>query len=229
MRYETITFVYNEEFLLPFYLNHYRFVDRFNFIYDVDSTDNTLDIIQSLTNANIVFFKFPDMMDDEIKANEINRVYAGLSDCWVLNVDADEFAFIDSIPVSPVNCVSLHHVFRHRTDSDLDPGKPIKSQRAHGFLEPMYTKPILVRSGLSIKWQVGNHRIIGMSNPPAAYDGAHWANADRCFYLKRRVRDRKQRQSKNNLAKKLTYQHHNITEADVLKYCKEHENDPRCW
>ncbi len=230
-RFEAITFVYNEEFLLPFFINHYKdLVDRFNLVYDMDSTDRTLEILQSCPKANIIHFKFPDMMDDKIKVDYINQIYAGISDAWVLNVDADEFIFLDSPPVASVNSVSLYHVFRHVTDRDLDPKLPVAAQRRHGFLEAMYRKPIIVRSGLGfVKWNVGNHSLQGVNTPPAQYIGAHWANADPCFCVKRRVTDRKERQSKFNLQTGMTIQHHNITEEDVLRYCKEHENDPACW
>lgn len=91
-RFETITFVYNEEFLLPFYLNHYSFVDRFNIIFDQDSNDRTLDILRSSSKVNIIIYKFPDMMDDDLKVQFINQIYKGLTDCYVINVDCDEFA-----------------------------------------------------------------------------------------------------------------------------------------
>ena len=228
-RYETITFVYNEEFLLPYYFKHYDFVDRFNIIYDFDSSDKTLKILRTNNKVNIVFFKFPDLMDDNLKVDFINQIYAGLTDTWVLNVDTDEFIFIDNDPISNINSVALTHVFRHTTDKDLDLHKSIKEQRRYGFLDPHYTKPIVVKSGLDIKWEVGNHNLKGISKPPAEYEGAHWANADLCFCVKRRVVDRKERQSKHNLRAKLSTQHHNITEDDVINYCKEHENDPRVW
>jgi hypothetical protein len=42
MRVETTTCVYNEEFLIPFYLNHYSWVDRINILFDVDTNDKSL-------------------------------------------------------------------------------------------------------------------------------------------------------------------------------------------
>ena len=94
-RFETITFVYNEEFLLPFYLKHYDFVDRFNIIYDTDSFDKTLEILQANPKVNIIPYTFPDMMNDGLKVQMINRFYKGILDAWVLNVDVDEFVFVD--------------------------------------------------------------------------------------------------------------------------------------
>ncbi|MGD9162446.1 MAG: hypothetical protein PVG39_28830 [Desulfobacteraceae bacterium] len=69
---ETLTFVYNEEFLLPFYLKHYNFCDKLNIIYDTDSTDNTLELLKSNPKVNIIPFTFEDGMDDRVKVDFIN-------------------------------------------------------------------------------------------------------------------------------------------------------------
>lgn len=229
-RYETVTFVYNEEFLLPFYLKHYSFADRLNIIYDVDSNDRTLEILQNAQKVNIIHFKFPDMMDDDLKVQQVNEIYKGLFDTWALIVDADEFVFVDKDPIEQINSVAFSHVFRHVTEGDLDINKSIKEQRRHGYLDAFYyVKPILVRSGLNLQWGTGNHNLVGVSRPPAAYEGAHWANADPCFCIQRQIKDRKERQSRNNLNKKLTFQYHHITEGEILKRLKDHENDPLCW
>lgn len=228
-RFETITFVYNEEFLLPYYLKHYDFVDRFNIIYDEDSNDKTLEILLGNKKVNTIFYKFPDMMDDDLKAKFINKLYAGLTDTWVLNVDVDEFIFLNSEPIEKINSVALHEVFRHKDDGNLSLNISVKAQRCHGFLDQRYIKPIVVKSGLGIAWTPGNHTIRGLETPPALYEGAHWSNADPCFCVNRRVKNRKERQSQHNLQAKLTYQHHNITEKDVINYCKEHEDDPQVW
>jgi len=234
MNIETITFVYNEAFLLPFYLKHYSpFVDRFNFVYDMDSTDDTLKILRECPKATIHFFKFPDMMDDVIKVDYINKVYNGLSDCWVLNVDADEFAFFDKFPTAPINRVNLYQIYRHVTEKDIDVKLSIKEQRQHGVIDETkssYCKPIFVRSGLAIKWMPGNHTLENKSGDfPVICDGAHWANADLEFCIDRRVKNRRDRQSKFNLEHGLTFQHHGITEQDVINECKSHENDPKVW
>ena len=234
-RCETITFVYNESFLLPYFFKHYSpFVDRFNIIYDRDSTDKTLDILRSNPKVNIIFIKFPDMMDDVIKVNFINQIYAGLKDCWVLNVDTDEFAFLENrIPQSSINRINLYQVYRHKTEKDLDINLSVKEQRRHGVIDnslESYCKPIFIRSGLDIEWQPGNHRIKDLPGPfPVLCDGAHWVNADPCFCVERRVKNRRDRQSKYNLEYKLTIQHHGITEQDVIDECKRHENDPQVW
>ena len=71
MKIETLTFVYNEQFLLPFYLKHYDFCDKFNIIYDTDSNDKTLEILKSNPKVNILPFTFPDGMDDLLKVSHL--------------------------------------------------------------------------------------------------------------------------------------------------------------
>jgi hypothetical protein len=131
---ETITFVYNEEFLMPFYLNHYNFCDRLNIVYDEDSTDRTLEILKRNQKVNIIPYRFPDGMDDALRAEKTTEIYGSLRDTWVLVVDCDEFAFVDKMPERSVNRVRFYSVYRHIKEKDLDPNIPIQKQRSHGGL-----------------------------------------------------------------------------------------------
>ena len=234
VRFETITFVYNEEFLLPFYLKHYAFCNRINVIFDMDSTDKTLSILQAAKKINIVPFRFPDMMDDVIKCDYINQIYRGITDAFVINVDVDEFVFMDELPEDPINRVALYNVYRNKKEKDLDINKTVKVQRCHGVLDSTsgrsYVKPIVVRSGMDIAWNPGNHSLKNRPDTdPIIYKGAHWSNADLSFCVDRRVKNRRDRQSAYNLKHKLTFQHHGISEQNVIDECKGHENDPRIW
>lgn len=232
MRFETITFVYNEEFLLPYYLEHYKWCDRLNIIYDTDSTDNTLRILKSNPLVNVIPFTFENGMDDIKKVNFINYIYKLISADYILNIDVDEFIFMDKekdLNDLPVVNARLGNVYRNINDTDLDISLPIKQQRRHGVFDPMYNKPIIVKAGLPIHWLPGNHVIQGEIGAHLGIFGAHWANADPCFCVNRRVKNRALRQSKVNIDNRLTVQHHGITEADVLRECKEHLHDVSLW
>jgi len=243
--------MYNEQFLLPFFLKHYDWVDKINVIYDQDSNDNTLNILTSNPKVNVIPFRFPDMMDDFLKVKKIDEAYKNLHDpSRILLVDADEFIFIDRGMLErikyPVVNVKLFNVYRHISEGDLDVSKPVKEQRRHGVFVKMYNKPIIVKTGLDLIWGVGNHKIsslhfynkaryimanfITRRRLAIAYDcgiiGAHWVNADPCFCVERRIKGRRDRQSKFNLERGLTAQHHNISAESVLAECKMHENDP---
>jgi len=235
MQIEVITCWYNEEFLAPFFLKQYNWVDRITILFDKDSNDKTFEILKQ-TNASVIPFYFPDKMDDIIKVELITNLYSRSSADWIIIVDADEFVFINRKILESVELnfnllrVALYNVYRHVSEQDLDNSKTIREQRRHGYLHQMYIKPIIIRPGLEIKWLPGNHVINGKSGvikvSPIIYQGAHWANADPCFCVERRVKNRRDRQSRTNLANRLTIQHHNITEESVLAECMEHENDP---
>jgi hypothetical protein len=251
MKIQVLSFMYNEEYLLPFFLKHYDWADQINVIYDQDSSDRTLEILRSNPKVKVIPFRFPDMMNDALKVKKINEEYRKLRNCdRVILVDADEFIFIDretleELAPSIVN-VKLFHVFRHTTESDLDVSKPVREQRRHGFFEKIYNKPIIVKAGLDILWGPGNHTVtrspfkIGNAHVKAknyvtgqryathvdcGISGAHWANADPCFCVDRRVKGRRDRQSKYNLQHNLTVQHHNITEETVIAECLVHERE----
>src|SRR4030042_4453684 len=231
---ETLSFVYNEEYLLPFYFKHYDFCDRLNIIYDVDSTDKTIELLKSNPKVRIIPYHFKNMMNDQEKVDFINSCYGNFKeDTRILNIDTDEFVFTDRNELENFNVnalsVSLYNVYRHVTEQRLNIDISIKEQRRHGILESIYIKPIIVKTGLDLSWDVGNHTIAGVSPIDIGIIGAHWANADPCFCVDRRVKNRMLRQSKYNLEHGLTIQHHNITLEDVLNECISHNNDPKVF
>jgi len=106
------------------------------------------------------------------------------------------------------------------TSTDISIERPVKEQRRHGFLEAMFCKPILVRAGLDLGWHPGHHevtifntdkksksvtisdnwtlsRIVSVNLNP--YLGAHWANADLSFCIQRRVTNRRNRHSADDI------------------------------
>ncbi len=253
MRIELITMWFNEEFLAPFFLKHYSYADRINILYDTDTTDNTKSICEQYPNVRLLPFKFPNMMDDEIKRDIINNLYHTLDADWILSVDSDEFAFIKEHDFfiydfhnflaadtkHDVYNVMLHQVYRHVTDKDLDPALPAVPQRRHGDpnittgINAMYRKPVLVRGKLPLKWGPGCHAITrsakALSVAPTDVLGAHWAMADPQFAMERRLKNRKARQSQNNLNKQLTVHQHTITAKELTEDFKRHMNDPQLF
>jgi hypothetical protein len=231
---------YNEEYLLPFFLNHYKDIDNINLIIDADTTDRTRVIASTYSNVSISEFKFPDMMDDNIKCSVFNETYTRVQADYVILVDIDEFVFdyrqLDDLK-GDLYFTKLYNVFRHESEGDLDPQKDIKSQRCHGYLDPMYIKPNIVQGGLkSITWCTGNHNctkegvLYDSDNnlPSFTFQGAHWSMADR-FAIQRRVKDRKLRQSRANLLYGMTTQHHHITEEQVELELQKHSHDPQVF
>ena len=236
MRIVTLTAVYNEEFLLPFYLNHYRWCDAHYILYETTTTDQSLSLLQR-PNVHLVPTTSPEGIDDAEKTRALNQAYRDLEADVVLCVDADEFIHTDRAQVeqmmsaSPVVIVTLCDVFRHHTESDLDPNLPVKEQRRYGKCYNEYQKPCLARTGLpeDVFWTLGHH---GMHNvTPANYGimGSHWVNADPCFSIKRRVHDRSERLSPNNYANRYGTQHFWLNEDQIRQKLLEHSHDPQLW
>lgn len=212
---ELITAFYREEFLAPLFMLHYsHWVDRMTFI------------TQQLTDG-----KF----DDEDKSNWINDAVRRSTADWVVLVDMDEFIYplpfgtnprltLEQEPGSVVYS-QMTRMWRHRTDRNIDRTQPPVPQRLHGI--PDHIKPAVFRPHPSITLGAGNHDIHGhhMDRVGHAWAGAHWANADPCFWIDRETRDRGPRLSDRNVARGHGT-HTRRTREQILQECRDHENDP---
>ena len=263
MRIELMTMWYNEEFLAPFFLNHYSWIDRINLIIDADTNDNTESIARQYPNVEIEYYKFPDMMDDLIKVNKFNDKYKTLTEAdYVILADSDEFIFCNQIKKAVrthleytsknVYFVNLWQIYKHKDDLPLNPDIPVTSQRLHGdpnMEDPfniLYVKPMIVKGRKNLYWKPGNHELIYEGNSlewksrniermqnldvSARRDdmlqGSHWRLVDLDETIKRRIINRKQRQSKFNLQTGLTSHYHNITKEDIVREYEFNKNRP---
>jgi hypothetical protein len=242
--------MYNEEFLAPFFLSNYAWARRVTILYDLDSTDRTREIIEAAPNTRVIPIRFPDGLNDSIKAELVSRIYGGTACDWALIVDADEFVFykegkelrpdlegfIATRPGYELFKVNLFQVYRHRTDQDLDPALPPAPQRRHGEADmtkgfnPLYIKPILARAGLGLYWKAGCHAIRGGEAAykicPETLPGAHWAMADPCFCLERKLKNRVPRLSRHNLQSGMSWHYKGQNAKKLVEECSAHRDDP---
>lgn len=236
MKVEIITCIYNEEFLLPFFLKHYEWVDKITVLFGEDSTDGSESILRRNAKVNIIPLTMPEGIDDTLKAQTISDTYWASDADWIAILDVDEFAFVGKEDLKKVDQdssiarVSLAPVLRHCSEGDLNLALPIKEQRKHGYLAHDYIKPIFARGGQNIFWSPGQHGIVGTYRVyPIIFEGVHWANADPCFCVDRRVMGRRDRISLANRKARMGYHNYDISEQRVLAECKTHENDPEVW
>lgn len=238
---------YNEAALVPFFLAHYHedFVDAIHAIVD-DCTDDTRALLSADPRVTIQDVHSPEGLDDERKVGWLNDAI-GVHDPyheWFFVLDADEFIYSPGDPTGlmarrylasvPAGCLALRayrlDVFRHETDADLDVARrPIALQRCHGINNEGNEKPIVIRSNRGLRFEVGNHHLVNW--PPLCethhFDGVHWQNADPSFSITRRVRDRKERLSANNLARRMGWHHATKTAEDVTAELEAHRHDAR--
>lgn len=245
---------HNEEFLAPFFLEHYRFADKIHVFMGADTTDKTREIIDSKNELckNIMVHRcdFPaNKLDDNLKITTINCFYRTLDCDYVILVDADEFIFYPTGYLDKygglVHFTKLWNVYRHITDSDLDPFVPIREQRRHGvsdyFGYDLYTKPNIVKAKQNFYWLAGHHvcsingTIVRWNHPRGYFPvgvgqmvpltGAHWAMADPAFTLERRIKERQERLSDVNKKGGLGV-FPTQTEMSLRQILQQHEHDP---
>ena len=241
---EVVTIWYNEAFLAPFFLNHYAFADQIRIFYDVDSTDNTKEIIGKYPNVSVEDLKYPDGYDDIIRAETLTDACKESKADWVIAVDADEFVFFEDRflgflerQIDDIVFARLFQVYRNINELDLDSSKPIREQRQHG--EPDVVKgqnangmkPIVVRTGKGIHWMPGCHKIWNrhkFRTSPDILLGAHWVMADPCFCIDRRM-TRPIRQSQRNKDLGHSSHYNNVMVESLIDEIEQHRNDGRLF
>jgi hypothetical protein len=245
LRVQVICFFYNEETLARLFVQHYAWADRILAVVS-RSTDRTREVLESAPNVRIFDFEFPNGMDDQIKTQVVNDLLTVRSIYhWKIVVDADEFiwphgrlsprSYLETVPQSvTVLEARMRNVFRHHSEADLDLDRPPVLQRCfgdpdfHSLENRQYQKPIVIRSGSGVLLGLGNHtQARGVFDHSFWFDGTHWQNADPCFAVQRRTRDRRDRQSERNLRSGYGVQNHSVTEEDILALCESRRNCPK--
>ncbi len=197
MRVEVITAWHQQAFLAPFFLDHYRYADRISVSVDSRTDDDTLAICARYPNVAVDSVRFTGPIDDEQRVARLNAVYRTLRCDWVFAVDADEFLFPQPWGTNPRPALNREHdfdvvraqtlrVYRHRTETDLDPRRPAVPQRRHGELDAgeeidgQGARPLAVRGGLDAGWTSGRRAFgpPGLRVSPHVFGCAHWAKAD---------------------------------------------------
>lgn len=246
---EVITMMYNEAVFAPLFVRHYApWIDKLTVFYS-ESSDGTREKLETAAKAcglkslAIIPFEFPDGFDDTVKIAQINQAVRSSSAKFVVCVDADEFVHpwpfettdprkeLEKETANVIRC-RMFQVYRHVTDTEIDPARPPLFQRRHGAPDEcrkFYDKPCIVRPDSGVQFMIGCH-IVTIPYPESRtqWSGAHWGKADD-FCLGRYLRDRRDRLSKQNLER--DYGSHLATETEerLRAELKAHENDPRLF
>ena len=229
---------YNEEYLAPFFLEHYRYADMVTVLVDDLTDDNTIEICKRYgVDVRMVRYSNDSSMDEWKKACMLSDLYRASGYEYVVNVDADEYVFGGRGEVESgydIRVVKLWQVYRHADEQDLDLRVSVREQRRHGVYVWPYSKPVVVRTGQDLRWYSGNHSVrvnghhevwrhpeenVGHYGPEMT--GAHWVMADPAFCIARRL-TRKVRHYHTGKYGELT--------SDMLAAeCMLHQNDPKLW
>jgi hypothetical protein len=245
MKITVLTKIYNEEFLLPFFFDHYSYADEFIINLDVDTNDKSIEIIENNPRAKIHWSRCVGGGNDRIFIEEANEIASQCKSDWLIYVESDEFIFPrgfadvrTTLATANGNVIyaSMWQVYKHETDVDLDTTKPALLQRRHGDpnrtegYNAHYTKPIIINPAVQISWHPGhqthhpNDKIKVATN--VMFDGAHWRLVDIPLAILRRIKGRKEHFSDESKQMGWGGQHFDITEEKIMAEYEEHKNDP---
>lgn len=247
MRIAALTMVYNEAFMLPYFLRHYRYLDEIHALYETDSSDDSLKLLRQAPNVVLENCHIEGGLDDIEKIRLFNAALQQIKADWVFVVDPDEFIFPpNESPYSFLNRQScdvvrsgMFQVYRHRNDKDLDPSLPPIPQRIHGDPDlsstdeqpnrasnSLYIKPNVVRPLENIRFLPGHHHIEGDPQTSSElFFGAHWQMAEPSIAIARRM-ERKARISARNRLHQMGWQHFDISIEKISEECERHLDDP---
>ncbi len=92
MRVEVYAIAHNEEFIMPYFIRHYKqFCDEI-IILENNSTDNTVKVAKEL-GATVIELDIPDNKDNQTLADIKNHCWKKSIADWVIVIDIDEFIY----------------------------------------------------------------------------------------------------------------------------------------
>ena len=163
MNIHLITTCYNEEKMLPYFLKHYSFCDLIT-VYDNESTDKSLKIINSYPNTEVISFSTGDKFDELTIVKIKNDTYKlDRSYDWVIICDIDEFLYhpnllqkLDEYKDWGVT-VPLTEGFNMFTDKFSKNKYPIHKILKRGKYAENYCKSVIFSPKVDINYDIGCH------------------------------------------------------------------------
>lgn len=149
---------YNEEYMLPFFLQHYSFAKKIT-IYDNFSTDRSVEIMKDY-KVNILQWD-TEGMSSELKLAELKN------NCWKVDKNYDLVMIVDIDElVYPINHFSkFYSIYRacgYQMLCDKLPvnGRPITEQVKTGARDPVYDKMCVFDPNRikEIGYKIGSHQ-----------------------------------------------------------------------
>lgn len=155
---------YNEEYLLPFWLNHHKNMFDEGLLIDYNSTDRSVEIIKKIV-PHWKIVKTKNIYFDDLKINEEVQEYESQFDnYWKMCLNTTEFLVVDHLKnflMSKPYAKAIKTRGVHIIDLPSELNKPIKNnipllaQRHHGFIEKQKD---IIRSRIIHRKTHGNYK-----------------------------------------------------------------------
>ena len=160
--------MWNEVFLLPYFLRHYSlFADRI-FIINDHSTDKTVSVARSHDKVTVLDYKYKSGLDEANFNQCFTRYYKkysrGVAD-WAICVDADEFIYhpqlVQNLAYQRQRGIRIISTTAYTMIAKRLPRKAgqIYEECASGLRTRGYDKPIVFDPQLDVSFGAGRHSI----------------------------------------------------------------------
>ena len=136
---------YNEEFLLPYWIEHYSHIADHVVFIDYASTDNSLKIIEEMSPGWTVLPSKLDVFDAHLNELQIMDVEKQFPGDWKLSVNTTEFLVFPQFSMfkdSAFRAIKLPNYVMVESEetfnTSLIENYPLIFQRTHGYLDTPY-------------------------------------------------------------------------------------------
>lgn len=157
---------YNEEYLLPYWLNHHKYMFGHGILIDYNSTDSSVDIIKSIVPNWEIIQSRNDTFDAhkcDMEVMDIEKDIKG----WKIVLNVTEFLCCPNLSdflsklhadVQSVNitCVPMIESYKYEYHKTLDKYTPLVKQRAYGIKDSSRHTRTLHRA-ITGKYGMGRH------------------------------------------------------------------------
>lgn len=157
-----ITPIYNEEYLIPFFIKQHYWADKFVFLIDSDTNDNSInEIIKNISQDQayeIIQFHFG--FDDLKMIGLTNEIIKDYDSDYFVCLDCDEFIIKEPEFINNVEQVYFYQMYQAESEKAYLDNRPLEVQRKWGIIDKMYLKPCIVKKTANPIMTVGKHTVI---------------------------------------------------------------------
>ena len=166
MKIHVFSIMWNEEFILPYFLRHYAtFADRI-FVIDDHSTDRTAEIAKAHPKVTLLDYEYEGLVEDDFNKTfaKAYKEHSRQAD-WAMCVDADELVYHPHITKALEHRQGVLKTTGYFIVSDHLPvgGGQIYDELFMGVRFPKWDKPIIFDPKLDVMFGDGRHSV----NQPA--------------------------------------------------------------
>lgn len=251
MKLAVICAIYNEEALLPQFLDYYSPQVDTVFLLDNESTDESRFAACGYPNVVVSSYSSGGKFSDVALSDAYNKKRqecVGKYD-YVIIADCDEFVVPkNGMPLAaairaamPQEALGLRAEFFWSHGFNMwhgpgevayDPARPLLSQRMSGIESVIYSKPCIIRPESKLEYIHGRHNFKDHEHwKPSKFDSTHfyllhYIGFDEAMFVKRGM-ERTLRFSQTNIDLGTSYQYRGQTEATYRKTFQDGSTDGR--